>query len=203
LGYFSVMKHPASFAGFKKFIASTGTGSETSWNLLQCILEQKEIKKGELTLEPGQVCRFIDFIESGSFRMFHNKDGTEFTTGMFTEGICLTNMKSLSQGTPSEVNIEANEFSVVTRFYKENLIGLYGQSPQLQSLGRSVLESMVINENSWKEMYTLYDPAERYEFLLQKSPELVLRFPMQDIASFLGIRRETLSRIRSKAKNNP
>lgn len=196
------MEQPVSFSGFKEFIAKTGALSDHAWNLLESILEKKEIKKGELALQEGQVCRFIDFIETGSFKVVHNKDGAEFTTGMLTEGACLTDMKSLSQGTPSELSLEANETSVVTRFYKEKLIGLYSHSPELQALGRSVLESMVINENSWKEMYTLYDPTERYNFLLRKAPEIILRFPMQDIASFLGIRRETLSRIRSKTKNN-
>lgn len=196
------MVDPTDFSRFKEFITHTGAVSEPAWKLLEGILERKVIKKGELTLQPNQVCRFIDFIETGSFRMFHNKDGVEFTTGLFTEGLCITNMKSLSQESPSEISIQANEVSMVTRFYKDKLIGLYQSSGELQALGRTVLESMVINENSWKEMYTLYDPTERYNFLLRKAPDIILRFPMQDIASFLGIRRETLSRIRSKTKNH-
>ncbi|HEY0652546.1 MAG TPA: Crp/Fnr family transcriptional regulator [Chryseosolibacter sp.] len=196
------MEQSSPFAAFKKFIDLTGPISDDAWVLLAKILERKQVKKGELTLQEGQVCRFIDFIETGSFRMFYNKDGAEFTTGLFTEGLCLTNMKSLSQETASELNLEANETAVITRFYKDKLIGLYARSPELQALGRKVLESMVIYENSWKEMYTLYDPAERYEFLVRKSPETVLRFPMQHLASFLGIRRETLSRIRSRSKTN-
>jgi CRP-like cAMP-binding protein len=107
-------------------------------------------------------------------------------------------MKSLSQLTPSHLNITANEISVVIRLYKEKLIALYDQSIELQTLGRAILESMVVNESTWKEMYTLYDPKERYEFLLARAPEIILRFPLQHIASFLGIRRETLSRIRGK-----
>ena len=60
----------------------------------------------------------------------------------------------------------------------------------------------IIQEESgtdWKEMYTIYNPEERYKFLMRKSPELLQKIPLQHIASFLGMRRETLSRIRSKA----
>jgi CRP-like cAMP-binding protein len=195
------MNSAVNFSAFKTFIAKTGGLSESSWALLEGILESREIQKGELTLAEGQACRFIDYIESGSIRAFYNKDGAEFTTGLFTQGVCITNMQSLSKESASELNLQANELSVVTRFYKDNLIALYAKSPELQALGRSVLESMVINENSWKEMYTLYDPNERYEFLLRKAPEIILKFPMQNIASFLGIRRETLSRIRNRSRS--
>jgi hypothetical protein len=57
---------------------------------------------------------------------------------------------------------------------------------------------MVVAENEWKEMYTLYDPQKRYAFLMEKDPQFFVRVPLQYIASFLGIRRETLSRMRSK-----
>jgi CRP-like cAMP-binding protein len=192
------MSANGTFSKFRDFIQSQGKFPDVTWNLLESILEMHELSKGEHTLTESQVCRFIDFVDTGSFRMYYNKDGNEVTTALYTEGACITDMKSLSQQTPSQLNLITNEKSVVVRLYKDKLIGLYGQSPELQALGRSILESMIVNESAWKEMYTLYDPTERYEFLLRKAPTLVLRFPMQHIASFLGIRRETLSRIRGK-----
>jgi CRP-like cAMP-binding protein len=183
---------------FRSFIKSQGTFTDDTWSLLESILEKHEVSKNESTLREGDVCRFIDYVSAGSFRVFHNKDGEEITTALYTEGACITEMKSLSQRIPSQLNIVANEKSVVIRLYKKELIGLYDQSAELQALGRAILESMVVNESRWKEMYTLYDPTERYQFLVRKAPELILRFAMQHIASFLGIRRETLSRIRGK-----
>jgi CRP-like cAMP-binding protein len=186
------------FLKFKQFIHAQGNFSTRSWDLLETIIERHELSRGEFSIKEGQVCRFIDFISSGSFRLFYDKDGTEITTALFVEGVCVTDMKSLSQQTPSHLNLVANEKSTIVRLYKEKLISLYDESPELQALGRTILESMVVNESGWKEMYTLYDPTDRYRFLMKKAPEFILRFPMQQIASFLGIRRETLSRIRGK-----
>lgn len=188
-----------SLLRFKSFIQTHQSFSEETWLLLSSILEFHAVRKSTIIVAEGQVCRFIDYIDYGSLRSYHNNDGEEVTTGMHLEGICVTNMASLSKGEPSKLTIEANEDSGLVRLHKDRLIALYQQSSELQSIGRAVLESMVVEENSYKEMYALYTPEERYQFLTTRTPALTLRFSLQHIASFLGIRRETLSRIRSKA----
>jgi len=187
------------FSSYKKHIGSFASFKDETWELIERILTIKEFKKGEYSLEEGKTCRHIDFIFRGSFRAYSNKDGEDITTGLYLENICLTNMKSLTTATPSHLYLQALEDSITARLYKESLIGLYEKSAELQSVGRAILEGMIIEENEWKEMYTLYDPEERYKFLLQKSPELLQRVSLQYIASFLGIRRETLSRIRNRS----
>ena len=107
-------------------------------------------------------------------------------------------MKSLSSHQPSSVSIQALENVVYGRIYKEDLQNLYDRSVELQNVGRAILEGMLIEESEWKEMYTLYDPEERFLFLEKKEPQVLQRVPLQIVASFLGMRRETLSRIRSR-----
>jgi CRP-like cAMP-binding protein len=187
------------FTAYKDHIRSYATFKDETWDLIEGILSVKAFKKGEYSVEEGKVCRHIDFIYKGSFRSFSNKDGEDITTGLYLEGICLTNMKSLTTLTPSHIYLQALEEATTARLYKEDLIGLYEKSAELQSLGRAILEGMIIEENEWKEMYTLYDPEERYKFLMQKSPEIIQRISLQYVASFLGIRRETLSRIRNRS----
>lgn len=183
---------------YKSVLMSHCSFSLESWHLLESILEIKETSKGELTLHEGKTCRFIDFIHTGSFRTYYLNDGLEITTAIATEDSFITDMKSLSSETPSVLNIQSLEPSVVVRLFKEKLIHLYKQSAELQTVGRAILESMIVAENEWKEMYTLYDPQKRYAFLMQKAPQFFARVPLQYIASFLGIRRETLSRMRSR-----
>ncbi|MBN8675282.1 MAG: Crp/Fnr family transcriptional regulator [Chitinophagales bacterium] len=195
------MKNPDSasiYSAYKNHIRSYASFKDETWELIESILSIKECRKGEYIVEEGKICRHIDFIYKGSFRAFSNKDGEDITTGIYLEGICLTNMKSLTNVTPSHIYLQALEDSVTARLYKESLIGIYEKSAELQSVGRAILEGMIIEENEWKEMYTLYDPEERYKFLLTKSPEIIQRVSLQYVASFLGIRRETLSRIRSR-----
>ncbi|ULQ50953.1 Crp/Fnr family transcriptional regulator [Flavihumibacter fluvii] len=186
------------FDAFKKHIGSFSSFKEETWSLIESILSITEIRKGSFIVEEGKVCRHIDFIYRGAFRAFSNKDGEDITTGLYLEGICLTNMKSLTTNTPSLIYLQALEDSITVRLQKERLIGLYEKSAELQSVGRAILEGMIVEENEWKEMYTLYDPEERYKYLLHKSPALLQRISLQHVASFLGIRRETLSRIRSR-----
>lgn len=186
------------FSAYKAHIRHFASFKDETWDLIESVLSVKTIKKNECIVEEGKICRHIDFIYKGSFRAFSNKDGEDITTGLYLEGICLTNMKSLTTVTPSHIYLQALEDSVTARLYKDDLIGLYDQSPELQSVGRAILEGMIVEENEWKEMYTLYDAEERYKFLMQKSPETIQRISLQYVASFLGIRRETLSRIRNR-----
>lgn len=183
---------------YRRRLASHCVFSLETWELLKTILEIKEISKGELSLQEGKSCRFIDFIHTGCFRTYYLNDGLETTTALATEGIFITDMKSLSSETSSLLNIQCLESSLVVRLYKDQLIRLYKQSAELQTVGRAILESMIVAENEWKEMYTLYDPQKRYAFLMQKAPQFFARVPLQYVASFLGIRRETLSRFRSR-----
>lgn len=190
---------PDIYNAYKQHIRSYASFRDETWELIESILTVKECRKGEYTVEEGKICRHIDFIYKGSFRAFSNKDGEEITTGIYLEGICLTNMKSLTTVTPSHIYLQALEDATVARLYKDSLIGIYERSAELQSVGRAILEGMIVEENEWKEMYTLYDPEERYKFLLQKAPAIVQRVSLQYVASFLGIRRETLSRIRNRS----
>jgi CRP-like cAMP-binding protein len=183
---------------FKTTLLSHCSFSAPAWDLLSGISEIRQVQKGELILNETKVCRSIDFVYQGAFRAYHLNDGIETTTAFATEGNFVTDMRSLSTASPSLVNIHALESSLTVRLYKDKMTDLYNQSAEIQALGRSILEAMVVAENNWKEMYILYDPQKRYEFLLNKAPHFLTRIPLQYIASFLGIRRETLSRIRSR-----
>lgn len=183
---------------YRAHVSSFTTVGDESWSLIEKIAVTGQIKKGEFLLQEGKVCGHIDYIYRGALRAFSNKDGNEITTAIYLEDICITNMKSLSSGVPSTISIQALEDVTYARIHGKDLQPLYGSSTELQDLGRAILEGMVIAENDWKEMYSLYDPEERYLFLLKKSPAMLNRVPLQHIASFLGIRRETLSRIRNR-----
>ena len=187
---------------FREHLLSCATFSTETWELLKDILSVHHLKKGSYVIEEGKICRHIDFIASGSFRIFSNKDGIEVTTGLFIEGSFVTNMKSLTSSSPSQLFAQAMEDATIVRLYKDAMIGLYKESAEMQTVGRTILEAMVVQENEWKEMYTLYDPEERYQFLMTKNPELLQRFSLQYIASFLGIRRETLSRICNRSSRS-
>ena len=157
------------------------------------------IKKGEHLLKDGDICKHIYFIYKGSFRFLYLKENEEVTTGLFTEGTCMTNMKSLTTLQPSNIFIQTLEDAVIVKMEKNSLIQLYKEAAELEGIGRVILEHMLADDTEWKEMYTIFNHEERYRFLIKKAPQLVQKIPLQYIASFLGMRRETLSRIRARA----
>lgn len=186
------------FEAFRQHLQTMAPVSDNLWSVMTASMRIAKVKKGELLLEEGAICRHIYFIFKGAFRFVHLKDIEEVTTGLFTEGVCMTNMKSLAMLQPSTLFIEALEDSIVIKLSKESLINLYKESSELEGVGRLIMEHMLANDAEWKEIYTIYNPEERYRFLIKKAPQLLQKIPLQYIASFLGIRRETLSRIRKK-----
>lgn len=189
----------AIFEAFRAHLQSMTPVSDDLWLLLTSAMQIASSRKGEILLEEGAVCRHIYFIFKGSFRFLHLKENEEVTTGLFTEGICMTNMKSLTTLQPSTIFIQTLEDAIVVKMNKESLIALYKQAPGIEGIGRIILEHMLADDADWKEIYTIYSPEERYHFLLKKAPQIIQKIPLQYIASFLGMRRETLSRIRSRS----
>ena len=174
--------------------------NEEDWKVFQSILEIKEFKKNETLLKEGQVCRGTYFIVEGAFRTFRLKDGNEIHTAFYFEKDFIRDIESLTNGTPSEVSIVALEDSKTIYIRKDKMFELYEKIPSFQNLGRKILELMVVSERKYASLFTDYRPEDRYKHILSHYPELVQRVPIQYLASFLGVARETLSRIRKRVQ---
>jgi CRP-like cAMP-binding protein len=172
--------------------------SDTALHLLFSGSLQKSIPRGEILLAEGQVCSYIYVIERGCMRSYYNREGIEINNGFSFEYSFVTNLKSLRTGAPSEFCIQAAEQCVVRSFGKEELKALYTQSPEIESFGRKLLEKMLVEQEEQATFFRLYSPAERYEYLVKHQPHLLQRVSLSQLASYLGMSRETLSRIRKK-----
>lgn len=196
-----IANNDRALQAFQDYLKVTAGITPHAWLHLQNVLRVVEVKRNAFVLEEGNTCTHIDFLFSGAMRSFYNNDGEEITVGLHAPDHCFTHMKSLMNMEPSYLNIQAVAPSVLVRLRKSDMIELYQRTPEMEGIGRKMLEHMVVLENDWKEMYALYNPEQRYTFLVNKAPDLVRLFPLQFIASFLGMRRETLSRIRSKIRS--
>ena len=183
---------------FRAYIQSKVAIQDDLWQVMTEAMKVVKVHKGERLLEKGVVCKHIYFIYKGAFRFLYLKDEEEITTALYTKGVCMTNMKSLATLQPSSIIIQSLEDGIIVRMGKEFLIQLYKKATGLEAVGRVITEHMVAEDMEWKEMYTIYNPEQRYQFLLKKSPEILQKVPLQYVASFLGMRRETLSRIRGR-----
>ncbi len=162
------------------------------------ILEIKMFKKKEFLLRETEICNRVTFINSGCIRLFYNIEGVENTIQFFFGDSWYTDYASFLTGQPTLENMQALEDCVVVQFKKSDLYKLYDEMPIFDRVGRMFAENAFLALSQLNQMKTNEEPEQRYLSLLSQRPELVQRIPQHYIASYLGIKPETLSRIRKR-----
>lgn len=181
----------------KSYIRSITPLSDNSWNLLQSCITERTFKKGELLVKEGQICQSIFFIVEGSCKSFHNMDGKEINTAFHFENDFATNIQSLTSQQPSTSSIKALEKITVVILNKNKLLAAYSASHEIESFGRKVLELLLTRQTLHTESFKLLAPKQRFDHLVATQPNLLQRVSLTQVASYLGISRESLSRFRS------
>lgn len=181
-----------------RYIHSLTKFSDSSWKILQPALTQLEFKKNEFLLNEGQICHSLFYIESGYCKSYYEIDGVIKNTGFFFENEITTNINSFGSGQKSEYNIVACEPLKTIVFDKEKLFRIAEQSREIETLGRNCIRLFATKQEEFSKIHKLYSSQERYEYVEKNHPELLQRVSLSQLASFLGVTRETLSRIRKR-----
>lgn len=163
------------------------------------IAQPKKYAKGAVILSEGQICRNILFVEKGYLKSSYNKDGVIINLNFSFEGDFTTNLKSLRSRLGSDMVIQAGEDAIVFEFDKAQLIDLYGYSPEISLFGRKVLEQILMVQEEHSNLFKLYSATERYHYIAKHQPHFLQRISLIQLASYLGLTRETLTRIRKKS----
>lgn len=183
----------------KSSIDSTINLKEEEWEKFRDFFQCVKLKKNDYLLKEGQVCDFVGFINSGAlvyFKMLEN--GTEVTTDFAFENDWVTNNQSRLSNSPSLINIKAIEATELMVVKTSDLSDLYIQLPKIERLGRILIEQAFVRITNQSIDLQVLSAKERYEQLLQKSPEIIKRAPLYHIANYLGIAPKSLSRIRKE-----
>jgi CRP-like cAMP-binding protein len=162
------------------------------------ILEVKKLKKNELLLREGQVCDFIIFLHTGCLRYFHTKDGEDITGQFFIENDWYTDFGSFIRSKPSAQSIQALENSVCLLIRKRKLEQLYIDFPVFERWGRIMIEYGALGLYDASRASTLLAPEERYLAFIKNQPTISQRVAQNYIASYLGLKPQSLSRIRKR-----
>lgn len=181
-----------------KYIRSLTDFSDQSWELLQGALTKKEFKKNDYLLKEGQVCNSLFYIERGYCKSYYVIDGAIKNTGFFFENDIATNISSFGNGQKSTYAIVACEPLTAIVFDKDNLFQASKQSSEIEALGRNCIRLFAIKQEEFSTLFNLYSAQERLEYLESNHPEILQRVSLAQLASFLGVARETLSRIRRR-----
>lgn len=146
----------------------------------------------------GVVCNKLYYVDKGLARLFYEKDGKDITGWFASEKHFISCNDSFFQRIPSHLNLELLEDSILYSIDYEGLNKLFDKFKEMERFGRILFHNL-LSELSERIYSTLFQPAEkRYQLLVVRYPEVALRAPLGDIASYLGISQETLSRIRSQ-----
>ncbi len=182
----------------RKYIYSLTEFSDESWDLLQPALSKKIFKKNEFLLKEGQVCNALFYIDKGYCRNFYEIDGYVKNIAFFFENEIATNIDSFGSGKKSEYNIIACETLTAILFEKEKLFQVSKQASEIETLGHNCIRQFATKQEGFSNMFKLYSAKDRLTYLETYHPEMMQRVPLSQLASFLGVARETLSRIRKR-----
>ncbi|MGX5684515.1 Crp/Fnr family transcriptional regulator [Chryseobacterium cucumeris] len=161
--------------------------------------ERKTFKKKEVVLKEGEYCFFEGFVLNGCFKIYYlNENGLEQTLYFAVEGWWITDIDSLINTVPSILNIEALEDSEVLMISKKDKEDLYKTMPQIEKLFRIMNQKSSVALQRRILSLTGKTADKRYLEFLEKYPGLEQRITQQQVASYLGITHEFLSKIRKK-----
>lgn len=172
--------------------------TEEEFDFFYSLLMFKEFKRREMLLTAGHVCKNAFFTAKGLIRYYHVINGEEVTGQFFFEGSWYTDYESFLLNIPSSQNIQALEKSSVALLSNDSLQKLYIEVPKFERFGRLIAENAYLGLRKKTEIYTHLSAEERYLKLLQERPKVIQRVPQHYIASYLGVKPQSLSRIRKR-----
>ncbi|WP_076551098.1 Crp/Fnr family transcriptional regulator [Chryseobacterium ureilyticum] len=185
-----------------QYIHSNYHFSQKEIEMVQHYFEPVSFSKNIVIEEAGKVPNYLYYIVSGYLRLFYmDENGNEITTHINCPPGFFTSYSHFISETVSDHNVECVTACELLRITKENLDHLVKQSHAMKDFSISVFQhSIAYNENRSRELSTL-NAEQRYLKLLKDYPEIIQHVPIQYIASFLGMKPESLSRIRRKIIN--
>lgn len=178
---------------FQKYLPLT----ETERALILARAKQRHIKRRQMILQEGFVCQHYTFIVKGCFKMYGVDDkGHEHNIQFAAEGDWISDIGSFHSGKSSGLFIEAVESSEVIQIEQQDLYFLYINIPKLDRIFKVIIEHKYVELQNRVLQNISSTAQQRYVHFLEQYPRLASRLPNVQIASYLGITPEFLSKIR-------
>ena len=161
------------------------------------LFAERKIKRRGFILHQGDVCRHFTFVVSGCLKMYAiDPAGKEYNLEFAAENDWVSDLSSFYSEKPAGVYIEAIESSVILQITRQDLIYLYVNYSKFNSTFRIIIERKYIQLQNRVLQNISATAEERYRYFLDQFPTLASRLPNTQIASYLGITSEFLSKIR-------
>jgi CRP/FNR family transcriptional regulator, anaerobic regulatory protein len=155
--------------------------------------------KKQFALQHGDVCEYFNFVVRGCLRLYKvDNEGSYHILQFATENYWIQDLASFHQRKPAVLNIDALEDTMVLRITHSDLIDLYLKSPKFDRIFRVLLENHFMHQQERMAQLFSSTAEERYQSFLETYPHLLTRLSQVQIAAYLGVTPEFLSRIRGR-----
>jgi CRP-like cAMP-binding protein len=192
------------FETFENFITANGDFTPEDLRLMRSLSIVKKVRRKEFLLQEGEICRYKIFVAKGLLKSYCLKnDGTEHIMRFSPENSWTTDHISLKNQTPAQSNIEALENSEVVMWTRENMHELFNSVPAFKVYMSKLIENALKSSHDRILINLSYTSEEKYEDFIASFPDVFRRVPLHMVASYLGVSRETLSRIRHAKTSSP
>jgi CRP-like cAMP-binding protein len=181
-----------------RYINSFVPMNETEWNEFECRVTIKRVQQGENLFSAGQVCNHVCFINSGAARMYYVKEHEDVNAYFGFENSFVCDYQSFLTREHSKYFIQALEDCELVMIPYETVHYGYENFHNWNKFGRLITEHFYIQVERRAESFLFKSAEERYIELVQTFPDIFERVPLYHLASYLGIKGPSLSRIRRR-----
>lgn len=161
------------------------------------LADTQSLKKKEMFAEKGKVCYHLGIIESGVLRSYIEKDDSEFIKDFYFPGSIVVSYGSFLSGEPSIGYIQALEDTNLITLSRSAYNQLMKESNEWFKFGKYISDTLLIRKCRRETSFLMENAYERYKLLLKTYPQVEQHVSQQYIAAYLGIKPESLSRLKS------
>jgi CRP/FNR family transcriptional regulator, anaerobic regulatory protein len=191
-------KSDARLSQIRDFIFSFVQMPEEEWKEFENRIHFKKVRAGDFLLERSEVCNYVGFINKGALRMYYVLNNEEINAYFGFENIFICDYQSFLTREPSKYFIQAMEDTELVMISYETTQYGFEKFHNWNKFGRLITEHFYILIEKRTESFLFKNAEERYLDLIETFPDIFERVPLYHIASFLGIKGPSLSRIRKR-----
>lgn len=186
--------HPTLLMHFKRIHPM----SQEETDAIDMTLTEKQFTKGSILLREGEFSTQVYFVINGIVRQYCLVDAQEKTLNFFADGQWVLSNSSMDTAQSSNHFLECSTDCLLVMGDSSKGEKLYNRYPNLGLIARKLMTSIYIEQQAKHESYLTDGPTDRYRKLLENRPDLIQRLPQYQIASYIGVTPESLSRIRKR-----
>jgi CRP-like cAMP-binding protein len=193
--------HHEKYIPLFNFLKQFRAISEQDKDIISQNIQFRKVTEGEILLQEGKLAKELFFVCKGILKIVSiSEKGNPVTLFFLKEHRFCTILKSLSNGVPANESIVAACDAELIVFPKDKLLQLYITIPYFKDLTDSIIQQGLLDKIQIRNSYMGEDATTRYQKFISQQPDVALRVPLSDVASYLGITQQSLSRIRKNIR---